>query len=229
MTFILMVTIWMSAWSVPSIQSTTRYQERKVLLAIVVNRTFTSEGVNLCACLFIVYRRISCCSCVKFSQLVSTAKLFLTVDFSQCTVLICNIIQLRSIISYGAALLLDVYLTLLINTVKRHRLTLYRYTIYDSPVQISSLRILITTKFKPSYRRAFIMLGAQHRLYMQNIYVYEMCTSPSLSRSSAIWHLEHSNEIKICNIQKIQPSVPALDSQLLLVNIIQGCNHPTNQ
>ena len=69
----------MSAPCVPSVESTTSYWESQVLLAVtlwlsgvVVDRTFTSVGVDvrvssLCKCL---------CSLVKFSWLVSTAKLF---------------------------------------------------------------------------------------------------------------------------------------------------------
>ena len=44
---------------------------------VVVNRTFTSGGVDMCACLLDGYHRVKCLYlCVKYLQLVSTAKLF---------------------------------------------------------------------------------------------------------------------------------------------------------
>ena len=73
----LTVTIWMSTWRVPSIQSTTRYQESQVSLTVVVDRAFTLGGVDLhmdthsqmiAAQVFF--------SNVTFLQLVLTAKLF---------------------------------------------------------------------------------------------------------------------------------------------------------
>ena len=56
-----MVTIGTTAWSVPSIQSTTRYRESQVSLAIVVDQTFTSGvvGLHTCAHLFIDHRCVT--------------------------------------------------------------------------------------------------------------------------------------------------------------------------
>ena len=72
----------MSAWSVCSVESTTRYRESQVLLAVtlwlsgvVIDQTFTLAGVDVHAAYSLitatyVYSR------VKFSRLVSTMKFF---------------------------------------------------------------------------------------------------------------------------------------------------------
>ena len=61
--------ICMSAWSVSSVYSTTRYRESQVSLAVVIDWTFTLRGLD-------IYGHFSNSLCAKCSWLVSTTKLF---------------------------------------------------------------------------------------------------------------------------------------------------------
>ena len=56
-----MVTIGTSAWSIPSIYSTMDYQESQVLVAVVIDWTFTSGDGDFNTRLFIDDRYISYC------------------------------------------------------------------------------------------------------------------------------------------------------------------------
>ena len=55
----LTITIWTSAWRVPSNQSTTRYQESQGSLGVVIDWIFSLGGVDLCASLLINHRHVS--------------------------------------------------------------------------------------------------------------------------------------------------------------------------
>ena len=80
-----LTTIWTSAWRVPGVQSTTRYQESQGSLAVVVDQTFTSWSVDLRASLFTDNR----CVILFFACLIFAVdpdrKIILTVKFSRST------------------------------------------------------------------------------------------------------------------------------------------------
>ena len=53
------VTIWTSAWSIPSVKSTTRYRESQVSPTVVIDRTFTLGGGGGCGRLLTDHHHVS--------------------------------------------------------------------------------------------------------------------------------------------------------------------------
>ena len=69
------ITIWTSTWNVPTeFRDSTRYWESQVLLAVVINLTFTLGCVVLRTCLSIDHCLVNFFPCVQFLRLVSTSK-----------------------------------------------------------------------------------------------------------------------------------------------------------